>query len=333
MDKQDKITFIGDGAWGTALSLVLASSGRSSTIWGHDPAYLDTMRETRGNSLFLPGIKIPDAVMFEADLEKAVAGADIVVNAVPSKFLRSVFSGKKSLFTANQIVVSLTKGIEEKTLKRPSEIIAECLGLEKIVVLSGPSHAEEVARMLPASVVAASEQLETARHVQQVFSTPRFRVYASGDIVGVELAGAAKNVIALAAGIAKGMELGDNAMAALITRGIVEMSRLGVAIGADAQTFSGLAGLGDLVTTCISPHGRNRSVGIQLAQGKKLNDILASISGVAEGVTTTQSLYGLAKHIGVDMPIAEQVAAVLWEGKKAELALSDLMTRSRKDEY
>ncbi len=333
MDKHHKITFIGDGAWGTALALVLASSGRSSTIWGHDPAYINAMRDTRNNSLFLPGIEIPGDVMFESDLEKAVDGADIVVNAVPSKFLRSVFSGKKGLFAASQIMVSLTKGIEEETLKRPSEIIAECLGLEKIVVLSGPSHAEEVARMLPASVVAASEQLETARHVQQIFSTPRFRVYASGDIVGVELAGAAKNVIALAAGIAQGMKLGDNAMAALITRGTVEMSRLGVAMGADAQTFSGLAGLGDLVTTCISPHGRNRSVGVQLAQGKKLDDILASISGVAEGVTTTRSLYGLAKRIGVDMPIAEQVAAVLWEGKKAELALSDLMTRSRKDEY
>ncbi len=333
MNNEHRITFIGDGAWGTALALVLASSGQSSTIWGHDPAYIDTMQETRVNSLFLPGIEIPRNVVFDADFENAVAGADIVVNAVPSKFLRSVFAGKKGLFNSGQTIVSLTKGIEEESLKRPSEILAECLDMENIVVLSGPSHAEEVARMLPASVVAASDKLEKARHVQQIFSTPRFRVYASGDIIGVELAGAAKNVIALAAGIAKGMELGDNTMAALITRGIVEMSRLGVAMGGDAQTFSGLAGLGDLVTTCISPHGRNRTVGIQLAQGKKLDDILASISGVAEGVTTTRSLYGLAQRIGVDMPIAEQVAAVLWEGKNAELALSDLMTRSRKDEY
>lgn len=332
MGKTIRVSIVGDGAWGTALALVLHSAGRSVAVWGHDPAYLSEMRERRENRLFLPGVAIPAAVRFEPDLAAAFSEADLVVNAVPSRFLRAVFADAKRLLRSGTPVVSLTKGLEPETLKRPSNVLRECLGAAKVAALSGPSHAEEVARSLPASLVSASDELETARHVQHVFSTPRFRVYASRDLAGVEIAGAAKNVIALAAGIVHGMGLGDNALAALATRGLAEMARLGAALGGEAQTFAGLAGMGDLITTCISPHGRNRAVGIELAKGRKLADILAGIPGVPEGVTTTKSLLELARKRGIDMPITEQVEAVLWEGKNPEQAVTDLMTRARKDE-
>ena len=332
MDEGIRVGIIGDGAWGTALALVLHSAGRSVVIWGHDPDYLSEMRERRENRLFLPGVGIPGPIRFDPDLAAVLSWSDLVVNAVPSRFLRGVFAGAGPLHRPGTPIVSLTKGLEPETLQRPSTVLRECLGSVQVTVLSGPSHAEEVANFLPASLVAASDDLEAARGAQRIFSTPRFRVYASRDLAGVEIAGAAKNVIALAAGIVHGMGLGDNALAALATRGLAEMARLGTALGGEAQTFAGLAGMGDLITTCISPHGRNRAVGIELAKGKKLADILAGIPGVPEGVTTTESLLELSRRHGVDMPITEQVAAVLWKGKNPEQAVADLMTRARKDE-
>lgn len=333
MSKNEKIAIIGDGGWGTAMAVLLAASGKKPVIWGHDAAYLEEMRRTRENSRFLPGPAIPEAVAFEADPGRALEGAGMVVTAVPSKFLRPVLERIAPYFDPELIVVSLTKGLDADNLERPSQVVRARLRARHVVALSGPSHAEEVARFLPASVVAASEELEMARRVQQFISTSRFRIYASGDIVGVEVAGAVKNIIALAAGIARGLQLGDNALAALTTRGLVEMTRLGTAMGGQATTFSGLAGMGDLITTCCSTHSRNRRVGEMLAAGKSLDEILAGISGVPESVVTTSLVLALARKLGIDMPITREVAAVLWEGKKPEAALHDLMNRARKDEY
>ncbi len=332
MTNKIKAAIIGDGGWGTAMAMVLHSSGKDAVIWGHDRAYIGEMRRTRQNRLFLPGVAIPEGIGFEADPAAALDGAALVVTAVPSKFLRPVLTRIAPAYGRDQQVVSLTKGLDEGTLERPSQAVRECLGAENVVAVSGPSHAEEVSRSLPASVVAASEDLEAARRVQAMLSTPRFRVYASRDIIGVEIAGAVKNVIALAAGIVHGMRLGDNALAALATRGLAEMSRLGVALGGEAATFAGLAGMGDLLTTCYSPHGRNRKVGMLLAEGKSLPDILAGISGVPESVSTTTLALSLADRLGVDMPITREVAAVLWKGKAPEKALDDLMGRAHRDE-
>ncbi len=327
-----RIAMLGDGGWGTAMSTVLAGAGHSVTMWSHDPEYLRAMESSRENTHFLPGIRLPDSLAFEPDMAKALAAADVVAVAIPSKFLRATLSRAGVTLPPEKACLSLTKGMDADTLELPSQVIRECLGAAKVAVLSGPSHAEEVARGLPASLVAASDELATARDVQHIVTTPRFRVYASGDRVGVEIGGATKNVIALAAGIAHGMDLGDNALSALATRGLVEMTRLGTAMGGEAATFSGLAGMGDLITTCFSPHGRNRAVGIRLAKGETLEQILASMNGVPESVTTTASVLALAKQHYVDMPITEQVAAVLWQGKSPVQAVHDLMTRAKKDE-
>ncbi len=332
MTSRIKAAIIGDGGWGTAMAMVLHSSGKEVAIWGHDPKYLDEMRETRRNRLFLPNLPVPEEIAFEADPAAALDGADLVVAAVPSKFLRPVLARFAPAFRPDQLVLSLTKGLDAERLERPSEVARQVQGARRVAALSGPSHAEEVSRFLPASVVAASEDLEEARRVQALVSTPRFRIYASRDIAGVEIAGAIKNVIALAAGIVHGMRLGDNALAALATRGLAEMTRLGVAMGGEAATFAGLAGMGDLLTTCYSPHGRNRKVGLMLAEGKSLDEVLAAINGVPEGVSTTSLALSLAERLGVDMPITREVAAVLWERKAPERALDDLMGRAHRDE-
>lgn len=331
MSNQEKITIIGDGGYGTAMAMVLRSAGRPVKIWSYDAAYVDEMRRTRENSKFLPGYSLPEGIDFETDIVKAIEWADLVMTAVPSKFLRSVLSQAKGA-AADRPVVSLTKGFDADSLMRPSEVVRECLGTDRVVVLSGPSNAGELAQGLPASVVVAADELETARRIQHMVTTPSFRVYASRDIVGVELAGALKNVIALAAGIIQGMKQGDNALAALVTRGLVEMTRLGVAMGGEAATFSGLAGMGDLVLTCITPHSRNRHVGLLLAQGRRLDDILAEMSGVPESVTTTELVLKLAEKHHVDMPICREVAEVLWKGKEPQKSLKELMTREQRDE-
>ncbi len=328
----EKIAVIGDGGWGTAIASILAQNRHPVTIWGHDPKYLEEMAKTRVNRLFLPDIPIHAGVSFTPDLNQALAWAEVVLIVIPSKFLRAALTASRPRIDPEKPVVSLTKGLDGGELQRPSQVVQECLGVSHILALSGPSHAEEVARNLPASVVVASDELEWARKVQRVLTTPRFRVYASRDIVGVELAGAVKNIIALAAGLVHGMGLGDNALAALATRGLAEMVRLGVRLGGDAATFSGLAGMGDLITTCMSPLSRNRRVGEQLAAGQKLEEILAGMNGVPESVSTTRLALRLAQKHQVSMPITRQVAAVLWEGKEPMQALDELMSRARKDE-
>lgn len=322
-----RVTVIGDGGWGTAISLVLNERSARITIWGHDAAYLDAMRQSRENQLFLPGVNIPAEIQFEADLGRAFAGAELVLVAIPTQFLRLALKETKGLLPDNVPVASLTKGIEQGTLLRPSEIVSELLGCERIVVLSGPSHSEEVAKKLPTTVVAACEDEALARRVQGALMTPAFRVYTSVDCVGVELGGALKNVIAIAGGICTGLGLGDNAMAALMTRGLAEITRLGVALGAEPQTFAGLSGMGDLMVTCISPFGRNRAVGLELGRGRKLDDILGGMKQVAEGVTTVVSARELGRKAGVEMPIVEEVYRVLYEDKDPRRVVTDLMTR------
>lgn len=329
----NKIAIIGDGGWGAAMALILERAGNEVMVWGRDPEYLEEMRGTRRNRLYLPGAVYPDRIVFEPDLRQALSWADLPIVAVPSKFLRSTLRDAAGAVRPGVTVLSLTKGFDPETAERPTQVIRDCLETERTAALSGPSHAEEVASFLPASVVVASDELETARRIQKVVSSPRFRAYASPDVVGVEVAGAVKNVIALAAGVVHGLGLGDNAMAALATRGLAEMTRLGIAMGGDPGTFAGLAGMGDLFTTCVSPHGRNRRVGELLAKGMCLDDVLAGMNGVPESVTTTGIVMRLADRHHVEMPIARQVAAILWEAKRPEDALDDLMNRAGKDEY
>ncbi len=327
-----RVAVVGDGGWGTALSLLLAGKGRAVRLWGAFPDYIEEMRRQRENVRFLPGIPLSEAVELTSDLAEAVAGAELVVMAVPVQFMRGVLRRLARCWPGGPPVVSVAKGIENRTLLRPTQVIADVLGRVPLVALSGPSHAEEVARGLPATVTAASRNASLARLAQEVFMADRFRVYTTTDVVGVELGGAVKNVVAIAAGICDGLGLGDNAKAALLTRGLAEMMRLGTAMGARRGTLAGLAGIGDLITTCTSPYGRNRSVGIQVAQGKTLKDILASMAMVAEGVRTTLSVRALARRHRVELPITEQVYQVLFRGKDPRAAVRDLMRRAAKDE-
>jgi glycerol-3-phosphate dehydrogenase (NAD(P)+) len=330
---------LGDGAWGTAIALLLAGEpGRKVRIWSarRDNGLL--LQQHRENVHLLPGVRIPGSIELTLDSGAAVAGADVWVSAVPTVYLRPTLMRLRdelSLGGASSNIppiISLTKGIETGSFLRPSEILEEVLGARRVVVLSGPSHAEEVSRGLPTSVVAASRDEELAWQVQRVFNSDRFRVYTNLDPVGVELGGALKNIIGLAAGACDGLGQGDNARAALLTRGLAEMTRFGVALGAEAATFGGLAGLGDLITTCMSPHGRNRQVGERLARGEELPAILADMGKVAEGVTTTRAVHDRAGRMGIDMPITAEVYRVLYEGKKPRDAVNDLMLRSPKVE-
>ncbi|MBV9126199.1 MAG: NAD(P)-dependent glycerol-3-phosphate dehydrogenase [Planctomycetes bacterium] len=319
---------LGDGAWGTAISLVLAKHPQHRVmLWSAREDNGRLLREHRENLRFLPGVPIPAAVELTTDIHQAVDGADLWVAAIPTVYLRQTLQRIAPALRPEVPVLSLAKGVENETFLRPTEIIHQIVGTEHVAVLSGPSHAEEVSRGLPTTLVAASDDLDLARWVQQRFNSERFRVYTNLDLVGVELGGALKNVIGIAAGIGDGLGLGDNAKAALLTRGVVEMARFGVALGADHQTFFGLAGLGDLITTCISRHGRNRHVGERLGRGEKLNDILASMQMVAEGVYTARSVHERAGRMGLDLPITAEVYRVLYEGKDPRAAVDDLMQR------
>jgi len=323
-----RAVIIGDGGWGTALALLLVRRGIETTLWSNFPNQLEELATSRENRRYLPGIQLPEALRFSADPHSACEGVDFAVSAVPTQFLRGVAERFEDALAGNVPVVSATKGLEIETLRRPSEILDEVLGPRPICVLSGPSHAEEVARLKPASVVAASNDAGFARVVQDVFTCDSFRVYTSQDPIGVELGGALKNVIAIAAGISDGLELGDNAKAALITRGMVEMARIGVARGAKLETFFGLAGIGDLVTTCCSRHSRNRAVGEAIGRGEALEAILARMKMVAEGVWTTKALFGPESELAsVSMPIAAEVHAMLFEHKDPRDAALDLMRR------
>jgi glycerol-3-phosphate dehydrogenase (NAD(P)+) len=319
---------LGDGAWGTAMALVLAQDPQHRvTLWSAREENARILHERRENVRLLPGVPIPEAVHLTSDAAEALAAADLVIVAVPTVYLRETLRRIVPAWRGDRPIVSLTKGFENGTFLRPTEILHEVLGAQHAAALSGPSHAEEVSRGLPTTVVTASTDPELARWIQDRFSTDRFRVYTNRDVVGVELGGALKNVIGIAAGISDGLGFGDNGKAALLTRGLVEMTRFGVALGADARTFFGLAGMGDLITTCISRHGRNRHVGERLGRGEKLADILASMAMVAEGVWTTHSVHDKAAQMGVEMPITAEIYRVLYEGKDPLAAVNDLMRR------
>lgn len=328
------VTVLGDGGWGTTLATVLAGNSVPVTMWGAFPDYLEEMAATRTNHRFLPGVELPKEILFEPDLGKAVVNADVILLAVPTQYLRNVLEKFQPFFEVRKHhILNVAKGIEEKSLKRISEITLDILGPHSYAVLSGPSHAEEVARKVPTAVVAAAGQPSLAELIQKLFMNDFFRVYRSNDIIGVELGGALKNVIALAAGIVDGMELGDNPKAALLTRGIAEMSRLGEALGGNSATFAGLSGIGDLIVTCSSRHSRNRHVGEELGRGRKLKEIIESMQmSVAEGVKSAPGAYELARKSGVQTPIIDEIYSVLYQDKSPRQALKDLMTRDPKSE-
>ena len=324
------IAVVGDGTWGTTLALHLHRLGHRIRWWGAFPAYLKVLDRRRENVKFLPGIPIPRAIRIIPDLLEAVEPAGLVVLAVPSQHMRSVAHRLKPCACSDTIVVSVAKGIETKTLKRMSQVIQEEVGVVPVAVLSGPNIASEIATGQPASSVVASKEPGLAVRVQRDFMSERLRLYTSTDVIGVELGGALKNPIAIAAGIGDGLGFGANAKAALITRGVVEMARLGVAMGAREATFWGLSGLGDLVTTCLA--GRNRWLGQQIGQGRRLSAVLASIPGVIEGVATTTAACALGRRYHVELPIIEQVSAVLFHRTSPRKALHALMARTPKTE-
>jgi len=330
------ISIFGAGSWGTALAVHLAQSGRSVTLWARRDEQASEMAETRRNREYLPGIDLPPPVHVTSDLEEAAMASDMWAIAVPSQQVRSFVSRLRPYLRRDVIATSLAKGIENDTLMTMSQVLEDVLvpplGRERIGVLYGPSHAEEVAEGRPTTVVAAAHAASVAESVQEAFMTDRLRVYANTDVIGVEIGGSAKNVLAIAAGISDGVGYGDNAKAALVTRGIAEIKRLGLALGADAMTFAGLAGIGDLVVTCMSRHSRNRGLGEQIGSGKTLDEALGSMHMVAEGVKTTQSIHDLAQRHHIEMPITEAVYAVLFKGRRPHEMMEKLMTRSAKRE-
>lgn len=329
------IVILGAGGWGTALSILLNRNGHKVTLWEYREDVATQLSITHENQDFLPGVEIPTQVEITSDIKNAVTKRDIIIIALPSHIIRSVTRQIDQFDLGNAIFVSGSKGIENNTLCRISEILKESISNvsdERIVALSGPSHAEEVGRGIPTVVVAASQSENIVKEIQTIFMCPVFRVYTSQDIVGVELGGSLKNVIAIAAGICDGVRFGDNTKAALITRGIVEMTRLGVLMGANPLTFAGLSGMGDLIVTCTSEHSRNRYVGEQIGSGKKLEEILEQMVMVAEGVKTTNSVYTLAQKFKVSMPISNEVYHVLYKQKDPKQAVFDLMTRDPKSE-
>jgi len=327
-ERFERVLVIGDGSWGTALALRLATNGVATRLWSAFPEQTEALRKDRENRRFLPGVELPDSLEFTADAYSAAQGIDLAVSVVPTQYVRGVAQKFEDALRGNVPIVSATKGIEIETFMTPTGILAESLGDRPTCVLTGPSHAEEVALGKPASVVAASLDEELARRTQETFSSDTFRVYTHGDPLGAELAAALKNVIAIAAGISDGLDLGDNAKAALLTRGMVEMARFGRSRGAQAETFFGLAGIGDLVTTCCSQHSRNRAVGEAIGRGESLEDVLGGMNMVAEGVWTTKALFGPEAELrGQTLPIASEVHAVLFEGKGPREAVLDLMRR------
>jgi len=327
-----KVAVIGAGGWGTAVALLLVENGHDVSLWGHDPANLERMRRDGENARYLKDVPLPSELSLTPDCEEAVHGARVVVSAIPTRWLRQTLEPFKPFVPARVPIVSLTKGIDAESLQRPTQIIRSVLPGRALAIMSGPSHAEEVARRIPSSVVIGAASRDVARRMQRLFTTERFRVYANTDPLGVELGGALKNVIAIAAGVCDGLGFGDNTKSALITRGLVEMVRLATKLGAKKQTFAGLAGMGDLITTSFSSHGRNRRVGEQIGKGDPLERILRKSQQVAEGVGTTQAVMSLARKLRVDMPIAREVHDMLFDGKDAQEALQSLMTRSSKTE-
>jgi glycerol-3-phosphate dehydrogenase (NAD(P)+) len=327
------IAVLGAGGWGTALAVHLVRTGHEAWLWGRDAALIAELRARRANAVYLPDITFPPGLECTSNLEEVLRGAAVVVVAVPSHGMRDVLRRAAPLIRRDAIVVSAAKGLERDTLFRPSEIIEqECGSRVRVGVLSGPSFASEMARELPTAVCIASSDIRVVEQVQADFRAPYFRLYGTSDVVGVEIGGALKNVIAIAAGVAEGIGLGHNAQAGLITRGLAEIARLACAAGAQRETLSGLTGLGDLVLTCTGALSRNRHVGLELARGRALADVLASMKMVAEGVRTTDAALALASRYGVELPIAAQVAELLAGRKDARTALYDLMLRPQRAE-
>lgn len=328
-----RISFLGAGSWGTALAILCANNGHKVTLWSKVQSEIDMLREHREHMERLPGVKLPDSIVIEPDLERACTQKDIIVCSVASPFVRATAHEAKPYIKENQIVVNVGKGIEEATLMTLCEILEDELPMADVCVLSGPSHAEEVSKGVPTTVVVGAKSEKTAMFVQDVFMGSNFRVYTSPDIIGIELGGALKNVIALAAGILDGMELGDNTKAALMTRGIAEISRLGVELGGKMETFCGLSGIGDLIVTCTSTHSRNHNCGYLLGQGKTLAEAKEQIKQVIEGVNCAKAAMSLANKYHVTMPIVEQINEILFEDKPTKLAMKDLLERDKVSEY
>ena len=323
---------VGAGSWGTALALVLEKNGHQVTLWSSREAKAEELKTLRENVDKLPGVKIPEVIEITADMEKAVKDKELVVLGVPSLYIRSTASKMAPFVSEGQIVVNVSKGIEESTLFTMTEVIADELPMADVAVLSGPSHAEEVSRYIPTTVVAGAKTRKTAEKIQEIFMNNAFRVYTSPDMLGIEVGGALKNVIALAAGVTDGLGFGDNTKAALITRGIAEMSRLGVAMGGYQETFSGLAGMGDLIVTCASVHSRNRKAGYLIGKGYQMQEAMDEVKMVVEGVHSAKAALKLAEKYYVRLPIIEQVNEVLFNGKPASDAVRDLMVRDGKTE-
>jgi glycerol-3-phosphate dehydrogenase (NAD(P)+) len=335
---QRPIAVIGAGSWGTALALLLSKKGYAVRLWGSDPEHIGPLKEERENKRYLPGMTFPDSLVPTSDLKEAVDGSPTICMVVPSHGYRAVFQNLVEYLGEDSVVISAAKGIENETLQTMSQVMTDVLQNSKIkvtievAVLSGPSFAREVAEEVPTAITMGCKNTVIAQELQNIFNTGYFRVYTSRDIIGLEVSAALKNIIAIAAGICDGLKFGMNARAALITRGLAEISRFGIRMGAESSTFYGLSGMGDLVLTCTGDLSRNRSVGLKLGNGQTLNQILAEMSMVAEGVKTTSSVYNLAKEKKVEMPIVEQVYQILYEDKDSRTAVNDLLKRELKPE-
>lgn len=328
-----QISVLGAGSWGTALAIVLGQNGHKVTLWSALKEEVDLLRENRQQVKKLPNCMLPNNVMISDNLEETCKQKDLLVFAVASPFVRQTATLARAFIKPQQKIVNVAKGIEETTLYTLSEILEEELKGADIAVLSGPSHAEEVSRGIPTTCVVGAKTKQTADIIQDIFMNERFRVYTSPDIIGIELGGALKNVIALAAGMADGLGYGDNTKAALITRGIAEMSRLGIAMGGSLQTFSGLSGVGDLIVTCTSKHSRNRMAGYLMGKGYSMEEAMKEVNQVVEGVYSAKAAMGLSKKYQISMPIVEQINEILFEGKKPSKAVSDLLLRDKTSEY
>lgn len=327
-----KIAVIGSGGWGTAVSILLAKKRNDVYLWSWIQEETDRLRKDRENKEFLPGVTFPDNIYCTHDMGECTDGAELIITAAPSPATRTTAKQLSPHVKKDQKLINISKGLEEGSLMRLSQVYKEEIPQADISVMSGPSHAEEVSRGLPTTNVIASERMDTAKFIQDVFMDEMFRVYTSTDITGVELGGALKNVIALCAGISDGLGYGDNTKAALMTRGIAEIARLGKAMGADEKTFMGLSGVGDLIVTCTSMHSRNRRAGILLGQGKSLKETLETVHMTVEGVNTARAAYEMANEYGVEMPIVTEAYNILYNGADARKAVLNLMTRQKKEE-
>jgi len=327
-----KIALIGAGSWGTALSKVVTDNGHDTCVWSIDQREIDMLREKHQQVEKLPGVILPEGIFYTTDLAEAIKGRDMLVLAVPSPFARSTAQKMKEFVEPGQIIVIVTKGIEESTLMTMSDVVEQEIPQADVAVLCGPSHAEEVGKGIPTTIVAGAHSKETAEKIQAAFMNEYFRVYTSPDMLGMELGAALKNVIALAAGMADGLGYGDNTKAALITRGITEITRLGVAMGGHMETFYGLTGVGDLIVTCASMHSRNRRAGILMGQGKSMDEAMKEVNQVVEGVYSAKAGKVLSEKYQIEMPIITQINQILFEGKDASLAVKELMLRDGKNE-